>query len=121
MNCLFKIVEFSYMKQQVNFQIGPIFFVLRLVINIFSTAMPFEIYWVWSQYPWMLGEIICDAKNVFSGQQFSSPDHIIIYKGLYLNILHGNTFVHENYYYCSCSNFITYVICNDNRYLLINS
>ena len=82
MNCLFKIVEFSYMKQQVNFQIGPIFFILRLVINIFSTAMPFEIYWVWAQYPWKLGEIICDAKNVFSGQQFSSPDHIIIYKGL---------------------------------------
>ena len=26
------------------------------------TAMPFELYWLWRQYPWVFGEAICDAK-----------------------------------------------------------
>jgi len=25
-------------------------------------AMPFELYWLWRQYPWVFGEAICDAK-----------------------------------------------------------
>ena len=24
--------------------------------------MPFELYWLWRQYPWVFGEAICDAK-----------------------------------------------------------
>ena len=42
----------------------------------------------------MLGEIICDAKNVFSGQQFSSPDHIMIYKGLQIWIFFMETLLY---------------------------
>ena len=30
-------------------------------IFIFS-AMPFEVYLLWRQYPWVLGEFACDAK-----------------------------------------------------------
>ena len=26
------------------------------------SAMPFELYWLWRQYPWVFGEAICDAK-----------------------------------------------------------
>ena len=31
---------------------------------IFSSfsAMPFELYWLWRQYPWVFGEAICDAR-----------------------------------------------------------
>lgn len=25
-------------------------------------AMPFELYWLWRQYPWVFGEAVCDAK-----------------------------------------------------------
>jgi len=28
------------------------------------TAMPFELYLLWRQYPWVFGEVICDAKMV---------------------------------------------------------
>lgn len=25
-------------------------------------AMPFELYWLWRQYPWVFGDAVCDAK-----------------------------------------------------------
>ena len=28
------------------------------------TAMPFELYLLWRQYPWVFGEVICDAKMI---------------------------------------------------------
>lgn len=35
-------------------------------ISIFVAAMPFELYWLWRQYPWVFGEIICDAKMLMT-------------------------------------------------------
>ena len=29
-------------------------------------AMPFELYWLWRQYPWVFGDIICDAKMLMT-------------------------------------------------------
>ena len=26
--------------------------------------MPFELYLLWRQYPWVFGEVICDAKMI---------------------------------------------------------
>ena len=28
------------------------------------SAMPFEVYLLWRQYPWVLGEFACDAKMI---------------------------------------------------------
>ena len=30
----------------------------------FVPAMPFELYLLWRQYPWVFGEVICDAKMI---------------------------------------------------------
>ena len=30
----------------------------------FLSAMPFELYLLWRQYPWVFGEVICDAKMI---------------------------------------------------------
>ena len=33
-------------------------------MNLFIPAMPFELYLLWRQYPWVFGEVICDAKMI---------------------------------------------------------
>ena len=33
-----------------------------MYIFLYLTAMPFEVYWLWVQYPWVFGDVICDAK-----------------------------------------------------------
>ena len=34
----------------------------KMYFSLFFSAMPFELYWLWRQYPWVFGEAICDAK-----------------------------------------------------------
>ena len=43
-----------------GFPMGPLI-CLSLRLRYIS-AMPFELYWLWRQYPWVFGEAICDAK-----------------------------------------------------------
>ena len=34
--------------------------------NFVFSAMPFELYLLWRQYPWVFGDVICDAKMLTS-------------------------------------------------------
>ena len=38
--------------------------IFRIPIAFLPTAMPFELYLLWRQYPWVFGEVICDAKMI---------------------------------------------------------
>lgn len=35
---------------------------ILLLLSFFFSAMPFELYTQWRQYPWVFGELVCDAK-----------------------------------------------------------
>ncbi len=44
-----------------------IFFKDGFILDLLCvTAMPFEIYLQWRQYPWVLGEVGCDAKMLIT-------------------------------------------------------
>ena len=55
------IVKNEYMKTSTNV------YLLNLAMTDMATlilAMPSELYLMWHQYPWLLGDTLCDLKSV---------------------------------------------------------
>ena len=55
------IVKNEYMKTSTNV------YLLNLAMTDMATlvlAMPSELYLMWHQYPWVLGDTLCDLKSV---------------------------------------------------------
>ena len=74
------IIKNEYMKTATNIYllnlaltdiatllIGNLLITYGFLLNIYSiTALPMEVFQMWHQYPWTLGEFACDAKIVIT-------------------------------------------------------